>query len=80
MQQATLLAETCTAASTTLCALGGTLAIPIGSIVVPFYGLYLEPDKEIPKRNYQGAYGYRKSGLGVLGMLGLGAWNLGLAC
>ena len=33
-------------------------AVPIGSEVVPFYGLYLESYKAIPKRNYLGAYGY----------------------
>ena len=29
---------------------------PMGSIVVPFYGLYLGSYKVIPKRNYYGAY------------------------
>ena len=32
--------------------------LPIGSLVVPFCGLYLESYKVIPKRNYLGAYGY----------------------
>ena len=32
--------------------------IPIGSIVVPFGGSYLESCKVIPKRNYYGALGY----------------------
>ena len=31
---------------------------PIGSIVVPFWGSYLESYKVIPKRNYYGASGY----------------------
>ena len=30
----------------------------IGSIVVPFWGSYLELYKVFPKRNYYGAYGY----------------------
>ena len=33
-------------------------AIPIGSIVVPFWGSYLESYKVFPRRNYYGAYGY----------------------
>ena len=34
-------------------------AIPIGPQVLPFYGLYEESYKVIPKkRNYLGAYGY----------------------
>ena len=28
------------------------LLLPIGSLVVPFYGSYLESYKAIPKRNY----------------------------
>ena len=32
-------------------------ALPIGSIVVPFCGLYLGSYNVIPKRNYYGAYG-----------------------
>ena len=35
-----------------------TLYLPIGSIVVPFGGSYLESYKVLPKRNYYGAYGY----------------------
>ena len=35
----------------------GFRALPIGPEVVPFYGLYLESYKVIPKRNYLGAYG-----------------------
>ena len=31
--------------------------LPMGPQAVPFYGLYLEPYKVIPKRNYFGAYG-----------------------
>ena len=31
--------------------------LPIGPQVVPCYGLYLEPYKVIPKKNYFGAYG-----------------------
>ena len=31
--------------------------VPIGSIVVPFWGSYLGSYKVIPKRNYFGAYG-----------------------
>ena len=31
--------------------------IPIGPIVVPFWGSYIEYYKVIPKRNYFGAYG-----------------------
>ena len=32
--------------------------LPIGSVVVPFYGLYVESyNKEIPTRNYSGAFG-----------------------
>ena len=31
--------------------------LPIGPQVVPYYGLYLESYKVIPKRNYLGAYG-----------------------
>ena len=34
--------------------------LPIGPIVVPFRGSYLESYKVIPKRNYQGAYGYAR--------------------
>ena len=33
---------------------------PIGSKVVPFCGLYLGSYKVTPKRNYFGAYGYRR--------------------
>ena len=33
------------------------LPLPRGSIVAPFWGSYLESYKEIPKRNYCGAYG-----------------------
>ena len=33
-----------------------TYNIPIGPIVVPFWGSYLEFYKVIPKRNYYGAY------------------------
>ena len=32
-------------------------ALPIGPVVVPFGGSYLEISKVIPKRNYYGAYG-----------------------
>ena len=32
--------------------------VPRGSIVVPFWGSYLESYKAIPKRNYYGASGY----------------------
>ena len=32
--------------------------LPRGSIVVPFWGSYLEFYKVFPKRNYHGAYGY----------------------
>ena len=39
--------------------------IPRGSIVVPFWGSYLESYKVIPKRNYYGAYRY----LGGLSLL-----------
>ena len=38
--------------------LSALVALPIGSLVVPFCGLYLDPYKAIPKRNYLGAYGY----------------------
>ena len=31
--------------------------LPIGPIVAPFWGSYLEFYKVIPKRNYYGAYG-----------------------
>ena len=31
--------------------------LPTGSIVVPYWGSYLESDKVIPKRNYYGAFG-----------------------
>ena len=40
---------------------GGTCSIytlPIVSIVVPFWGSYIESYRVIPKRNYYGAYGY----------------------
>ena len=49
------------------------VTVPIGSIVVPFCGLYLGSYKVIAKRIYYGAYGYRISlrvqveGLGLLG-------------
>ena len=33
------------------------VALPIGLIVVPFWGSYVESYKVIPKRNYYGAYG-----------------------
>ena len=35
------------------------LKLPRGSMLVPFCGLYLGSYKVIPKRNYNGAYGYR---------------------
>ena len=35
--------------------------LPIGPIVVPCWGSYLESYKIIPKRNYYGAYGYTDS-------------------
>ena len=35
----------------------GFKKVPVGSIVVPFGGSYLESYKVIPKRNYYGAYG-----------------------
>ena len=35
-----------------------SVGLPIGSLVVPFYGSYLETYKVIPKRNYDGANGY----------------------
>ena len=38
--------------------------LPIGPEVVPFYSLYLESYKVIPKRNYLGAYG---KGIGFTG-------------
>ena len=38
----------------------GVIEIPIGSILVPFWGSYLESYKVIPKRNYYGAYGYSR--------------------
>ena len=34
------------------------LKLPIGPIVVPFWGSYLESYKVIPRRNYYGASGY----------------------
>ena len=34
-------------------------SLPRGSIVVPFWGSYLESYKLTRKRNYYGAYGYR---------------------
>ena len=34
-----------------------TCKVPIGPIVVPFWGSYVESYKVIPKRNYYGAYG-----------------------
>ena len=34
----------------------GNWALPIGPMVVPFGGSYLEFYKVIPKRNYYGAY------------------------
>ena len=37
----------------------GTL--PLGSIAVPLCGSYLRSSKVIPKRNYNGAYGYAQS-------------------
>ena len=36
-------------------------SLPIGSIVVPFWGSYSESEKVIPKKNYYGAYGYAKN-------------------
>ena len=33
-----------------------TYALPIGPIVVPFWGSYVKPYKVTPKRNYYGAY------------------------
>ena len=36
----------------------GVCGLLIGSIVVPFCGLYLESYKVLPKRDYNGAYGY----------------------
>ena len=33
--------------------------LPIGSIVVSFWGSYLESYRVIPKRNYLEPYGYR---------------------
>ena len=38
------------------------MSLPIGLIVVPFWGSYLEFDEVIPKRNYYGAYGKTPSG------------------
>ena len=32
--------------------------VPRGSMVVPFWGSYLESYKAVPKGNYYGAYGY----------------------
>ena len=40
-------------------------SVPIGSIVVPFWGSVLESDKVIPKRNYHGACGYRSGESGT---------------
>ena len=37
--------------------LGSAIPLPIGPIVVPFWGSYLESYKVIPKRNYYGVYG-----------------------
>ena len=37
--------------------LSGLRSLPIGPIVVPFWGSYLESYKVIPKSNYYGAYG-----------------------
>ena len=37
---------------------GRAKALPIGSKVVPFCGLYLDSYRVIRKRNYLGAYGY----------------------
>ena len=36
---------------------GAVQSLPIGSIMVPFCGLYLGSYEVIPKRNYSGAYG-----------------------
>ena len=36
----------------------GKVLLPIGSIVVPFGGSYLDSYKVTPKGNYYGAYGY----------------------
>ena len=35
--------------------------LPIGPIVVPFGGSYLEPYKVVPKKNYYGDYGPQNS-------------------
>ena len=40
--------------------LKGLKGLPRGSIVVPFWGSYVESDKVIPKRNYYGAYGLQE--------------------
>ena len=35
----------------------GEVRVPQGSIVVPFWGSYIESYKVVPKRNYHGASG-----------------------
>ena len=40
------------------CGLSAENTLPLGSIVVPFGGLYLGFYTVIPKRNYHEAYGY----------------------
>ena len=37
---------------------GGILSLPIGPIVVPFWGSCIESYKVIPKRSYYGAHGW----------------------
>ena len=39
------------------CVVWGSGGLPRGSIVVPFWGSYIESYKAIPKRNYYGAFG-----------------------
>ena len=40
----------------------------LGSIVVPFWGSYVESYKAVPKRNYYGAYGLRLLELLIIAM------------
>ena len=49
--------------------------IPIGSIVVPFWGSYLESYKVTPKRMYYGAYGQRSEESAMTSLL-RGSYNL----